>query len=101
MSNEAAVALFDLAKGSGEKKGSCVGNINFGPGIGPNDLQLVATNPRRGRLRIVLKATNDALECDDILNPAHKHFREVTVLRFYDGNKVKLTDMLKAAGISS
>jgi hypothetical protein len=75
--------------------------VTLGPGIAPNDLQLLPTNPNLGSLRIVLKGTNDTFDCDYILNPGNKNDREKSVFRFYDGTKVKLTDLLKAAGIGS
>jgi hypothetical protein len=99
MSDELAVHVFDLARGSGEKKGSCVIGLRFGPGIVPGDLQLFETNPNRGSLRIVLKGTNDVFACNDILNLGNKDRRDSSVFRFYDGTDVKLTDLLEASGI--
>ena len=77
MSDELAVDVFDLARGSGEKRISCFISIRLGPGIVADDLHLFQATPLN--LRITLRGTKDSLACYGLLHDS----AEKSIVMFY------------------
>lgn len=87
-----APQVFDLARGSGHKVGSC-SHIGFGPNIKPADLRL-----SRGELldlQISIANTDDMLRCKHWLSADGFKNREVDRLFiFYDGSRLRFAELL-------
>jgi hypothetical protein len=90
MPSELAAHVFDLARGSGQKRKDCGISVRLGPGIVATDLRLSQVDPVS--LRITLKGTDDSLVCGGLWGNSV----ERSVVMFYDGSRMKLADLLKA-----
>jgi hypothetical protein len=90
VSNELAVGLFDLARGTGTKLGACA-FVTLGPHIGPQDLDV--TYVEDNSIKIAIKNTRDALMCNGFYASSRRQLAHQVQLRFYDGSSWTFDDI--------
>lgn len=93
---DAAIGIFDLARGKGPHHGSC-NFARFGPRIVPEDLEV--TYVEVNSIKISIKGTRDALWCGDYYADSRRAWVHQTELVFYDGTRWGFEDIDRRSGL--
>ncbi|MBA5874741.1 MAG: hypothetical protein GDA66_09365 [Nitrospira sp. CR1.2] len=88
-----AAQQYELARGAGETRAECVGQIRIGPGITVMDLETTRTDSDDAR--ISLRGTRDSVVCEAILHPAMQPVLGRSVVQFHNGTTVPLAQVLR------
>jgi hypothetical protein len=88
-----AAQHYELARGAGEKRSECVGQIRIGPGITAMDLE--ATRTDSDDAQISVRGTRDSVVCEAILHPATQPVLGRSVVQFHNGATLPLAQVLR------
>jgi hypothetical protein len=96
MAADAAVGVFDLARGKGPHHGSCT-FVRFGPHIAPEDLDVAYVE--KDSIKIAVRGTRDALLCANYYAERNRPWVHQTELVFYDGTRWTFEDLDRRSGL--
>lgn len=97
IAREISAQTFDLTRGSGAKQRSCMGATVFGPGIGPEDLEV--TYVKYNSIKFAIKGTEDSILCGGFYIPSLREIARNATFRFSDGTTWTFEDIDKRTNL--